>query len=510
MNKHFVYLLAILLALISLILFSYKVFFLQFPLQPFDEEDAWEIEVRTSFTVTKTPTQVSLYIPRSGKIYSVIDEQFISNGFKVNIKEQGDNRQAIWLIKKSSGNQFLYYRTTIRNTLKNKRFIKQKAPKAITPNFEGVKFTAAKALLTELKKLSSKKNELIKHIITYLNNKLTNDNVAILLKKKSSVKDRLSVAVNLLAMNNLPARIANGYQLEHLVRKAKLRHWLEVYDQGSWQKYDPVSGESYIELKTIPWWYGQEKLVSVTGGKQVNNKISISLNKEPALLGAIWREQQENPVLHKLSLFGLPLETQSVYQALLTIPIGVFLLLIIKNIIGIKTLGTFTPVLIALAFREIPLVLGLFLFSLIVGLGLIIRFYLEYLKLSRTPRLTAVLIIVVFLIGIISMTSFRFGIYQGLSVTLFPMVILAMVIEKMSIVWEKRGPIDALQKGLGSLMVATFVYLVMDMEIIKHHVLMFPELLLILLSATIVLGRYSGPHLLDWFNSSFLISNKNN
>jgi hypothetical protein len=55
------------------------------------------------------------------------------------------------------------------------------------------------------------------------------------------------------------------------------------------------------------------------------------------------------------------------------------------------------------------------------------------------PRLAAILVVVVCLMLGITVLSFRLGLEQGLSIALFPMVILAMTIERMSIVWEERG-----------------------------------------------------------------------
>ena len=59
------------------------------------------------------------------------------------------------------------------------------------------------------------------------------------------------------------------------------------------------------------------------------------------------------------SLLSLPLHTQRVYRMLLMVPVGAFLLVILRNIIGIITFGTFMPVLIALAFRETQLLWGI-------------------------------------------------------------------------------------------------------------------------------------------------------
>ena len=155
------------------------------------------------------------------------------------------------------------------------------------------------------------------------------------------------------------------------------------------------------------------------------------------------------------------------------------------------------PILIALAFRETQLLWGIILFSALIALGLAVRFYLEHLQLLLVPRLGAVLIVVVFMMGIVSILSHHLGIVPGLSVALFPMVIVTMTIERMSIVWDERGAVEALQQAFGSIAVAALTYLVMSLSIVDHIFFTFPELLLVLLAMTLLLGRYSGYRLLE-------------
>ena len=179
------------------------------------------------------------------------------------------------------------------------------------------------------------------------------------------------------------------------------------------------------------------------------------------------------------------------------IPIGALVIMILRNFVGVKTFGTFMPVLVALAFRETRLLWGLLLFAIIVSLGLLIRFYLEKLRLLLVPRLTCVLTVVVLLMAAISVLSHRLGLQPGLSIALFPMVIISMTIERMSIVWEERGASEAIQEGVGSLLVAAVAYLVMGILWLEHLIFVFPELLLLVIAAALIVGRYTGYRLLE-------------
>ena len=238
-------------------------------------------------------------------------------------------------------------------------------------------------------------------------------------------------------------------------------------------------------------------MVQLEGGDKLNITMSVSLKQEEAVLAAVEGGKIKSPLLLEYSLFSLPVQTQAVYRILLLVPVGAFLLVIFRNIVGIKTFGTFMPVLIALAFRETKLLWGVILFSTVIGLGLSIRLYLERLKLLVVPRLSSVLFVVVLLMALLSILTNKLGLERGLSIALFPMVILTMTIERMSIVWEERGAAEAFQQGIGSIVAAALAHFIMTIKYVEHLTFVFPELLLVLLAGTLLLGRYYGYRMLE-------------
>lgn len=502
MNKRHLYLLASVLAFAAAALFAYKLFVLEFPLSPRAKTEAWDVEVRVTFDAADRPVKVYLQLPRTWARYAVVDEQFISRGYGMNIRRSGTGRQAVWSVRKASGRQVLYYRATIRPAPKERdRAQPFKAPAVEPPGFEGAELIAAQALLEDVRAHSADVETMVSELINRLGaagiGADATGQTALLLGRQPTGSRPLEVAARVLAQAGIPARVVHGIRLETLARVATKVQWLDVYHGDAWHAYDANTGEPGIPDKYLRWWTGTGLLANITGGQKLHTQVSVSLNKEAALLSAQWREQMARPALFRFSLLGLPIETQAVYHVLLMVPLGVFFLVILRNVIGIKTFGTFMPVLIALAFRETQLVLGIVLFTALVGLGLGIRFYLERLKLLLVPRLAAVLIVVIILMVLISVITYSLGLHRGLSVALFPMVIMTMTIERMSIVWEERGPLEALQQGLGSLVAAVIAYLIMSVEAFQYLVFVFPELLFVLLAGTLLLGRYSGYRLLE-------------
>ncbi|NNF40708.1 MAG: hypothetical protein HKN64_04965, partial [Woeseiaceae bacterium] len=295
----------------------------------------------------------------------------------------------------------------------------------------------------------------------------------------------------------IPARMVRGFALAGRQRNASLDAWLEVHDGDEWLYFNPVTGEERLPDRFLVWWRGNERLIHVAGGSNVEVNFAIQENYLDAVAIAETQAARRGTSAVDFSLYSLPIQTQAVYSVLLMIPIGALVMVLMRNFVGIDAFGTFMPVLIALAFRETKLLWGVVLFTTLILLGLSIRFLLDRLRLLLVPRLSAVLIVVVILMLMISLMSHRLGLESGLSVALFPMVIIAMTIERMSVVWEERGPVDAIRAGFGSLIVAVMAYIAMGMPWLEHLVFTFPELLLVVLSLVLLTGRYTGYRLTE-------------
>jgi len=384
----------------------------------------------------------------------------------------------------------------------------KKVPEAKFQAFEEPLLTAVKGLLKDVHARSADTESLVAGILKEFNSISPSENIVVLLGKKPSLKSKAETAVRALAHAGIPARTVQGIQLELQRKESPILTWIEVFNNQRWQAFNVETGESHIPEDYFPWWRGDGPLTTVKGAEGIAAGLSVSRVQEPALIAAMTAGQIRKSAMIAFSPASLPLETQAVYRILFMIPVGAFLLVIFRNVIGVKTFGTFMPVLIALAFRETQLMWGIFLFVMILTFGLSIRLYLEHLKLLLVPRLAAILIVVVLLMALFSILSHKLGLERGLSIALFPMVILTMTIERMSIVWEERGPPEAMQQGLGSLAVAALAYLVMTYRYTEHLFFTFPELLLVLLAATLLMGRYSGYRLFELFRFKVLAGNR--
>lgn len=506
-NRH-LYLLAVFLSTLGLGLFLYKVFYIGFPMQPGEKSNAWEIEIKINFQATSRPAKVQLYVPRNLRNFSIINENFISRGYGTSINVSDGNRQVTWSIRRATGLQTLYYRAVIEKMAGKPRATTVRSSLMEPYPYEGADLEAATAILQEARQKSADTVSLALQLLEQIKQYETNDNVNLLLHGKPDLEGMLATMSNILSLEKIPARMAHGFKVAELYGKVNPVSWLEVYVDTEWIIIDPVTSQLGQVGDYLLFWQGSDRMVNLVGGGKLNVDINVNQLGLESLSAAALREQQISPLIWKYSPSSLPLDTQRVYGILLTVPVGVFILVLLRNFVGVKTFGTFMPILIALAFRETQLLAGLILFSLLVSTGLMIRFYLEKLKLLLVPRLAAVLIIVIMLMLLFSIISHQLGIESGLSVALFPMVIMTMTIERMSVVWEEMGAHTAIYQGLGSLAAATVAFLVMKNILVQHLVTVFPEILLLLLAITLLMGRYSGYRLLELWRFKSLLAGK--
>jgi hypothetical protein len=496
-NLHLKILIFVLVSL-GVAITAYQIFYLGIPVSEAETDNLWNIDAKIEFQASpKEPVKIKMYIPPLNKEYVSLNESFISNNYGVSINRDGGNRRATWSARRASGNQTLYYRLVL-----TKRFSDEKPP-VKGPIFresiavEGPEKLAAEALLAPIRQHSADVETFITETIKRVNS--TDDNAKTLLAGDASAEKKASVIELLLSIAHVPMERVHTVRLSSDAGSQSPELWLRSFNGKEWLYFNPDNGDMGLPSDRLIWWMGDGELLKAEGAKKA--KVSFSMNNSEINAIRLAKLTDENASTGFLdySLYSLPLSTQQAFQIILLIPIGVLVILVLRNLIGVQTLGTFTPVLISLAFRETQLGFGIVLFTIITTLGLSLRSYLEHLKLQMLPRLSVVLTFVVVLIAAISLFSHKLGLERGLSVALFPMVILTMTIERMSITWEERGGSHAIKVAIGTLIAASLAYLLMSVQELAYFIFTFPAVLMILVGFMLAMGRYRGYRLTELF-----------
>ena len=482
-----VWLIVLLLSLLGFGFTMYQIQVKNIPLNPTDTQEIWVIDTHITYEGRPgRPAKINLTLPEFDGPYRKINERFISNNYGMMQHEEDGHRKVIWSIRRPEGKQSLYYRATVRRSNEDKVKIGETyTPKS--PFKHELEKLAAQALVAPIRDRSADIETFVSEMVKLLNQK-DNNNAQLLLRGNNNQENKALIASKLLTLVHIPAEIIHALPLiggSNVIPST----WIRSFNGKKWLYFNPANGTEGLPSNFLPWWTGDEPVALIKGGR--NTKVSFSVSKhEVNALDLVFIE--EETLYSKFSLYNLPVQTQHVYQILLTIPVGVLVILLLRTFVGITTFGTFTPVLISLAFRETQLLWGIILFTVVTGIGLLLRTYLENLRLLLLPRLGVVLSCVVLIMLGITLISHPLGLERGLSVALFPMVILTMTIERMAILWEERGAAEASIASIGSLFAASLAYLSMLNTHIVYLMFTFPGLVLVLMGIMMALGRYSG------------------
>jgi hypothetical protein len=498
-QRHPVSCAALLLLLLALGVATWRYTRFRVPLRPGEQAEVWFVEARIDFEAEGVPVTVSLDLPDAPPGFRIAMEQSASPGYGFAVVEEQGERRGEWTIRTARGPQTLYYKVQIIPETQGREAAVAPPAVAAPVYRDEAEATAAAQLLAAAQATSSGPASLARELLRLLAAAEPGQNAALLLTSRSPAAG-LDL---LLRQAGVPTRLSLGLNLEDGRRRQELIPIIEVFTGQRWQVFDLAGGRQGLPEHLLLWHRGSRSLLDVTGGRDSRVGFSMLRQAVPAL--ALARQQMGVAGLAQFDIHHLPVEEQGMLKLLLLLPVGVLVVVFMRLLVGLRTAGTFMPVLLAVAFLQSALLPGLASFVAIVALGLVLRGCLERFNLLLVARIAALVIAVIFLICLLSVVGYRLGLNTGMTLTFFPMVIIAWTIERMSVLWEEEGAREVLSQGGGSLLVALIAYGLMSCALVRHLSFNYPELNLVPLALILLLGQYTGYRLLELRRFRFFV-----
>jgi len=473
---------------------AYKSQVLGVPFWEGERVDEWLVEAKVSFLATGKEVKAALSLP-SDAVGRNAGQESGSLGYHYDVQEEAGELTAIWSSREREEGQALYYRIRFKQGLVSggepKPAIgKPDAPEV--PKLPGSLGAAAQSIVTRAKDVSADPDSLFVALFKQINDGASSQEYLLVKRhyeKEAVANPNLAMGIDLLGMAGVPARMAYGVLLSEENSGQVPLPLLEYYDGAFWKVRNPLEPSKVPDGREMFVWHrGGGPLLEVNGGE--NSKVTFTVVKDNIPLATL-SDLSDSPLLVS-TILALPASERAVFRYIVLIPLGAFVVVLMRNIIGIPTLGTFMPVLLALALLEIKPVQGILMFTILVGSGLWFRFLLSRMNLLVVPRVAACVVIVTLLMMLMGVISYQLGMSVGIKITLFPMIIIAWTLERMSLIWEEEGKRSAIVQVAGSVFVAVAAYYFMKVSQIQYWAFYFPEMLLVLLAGILLIGRYTG------------------
>jgi hypothetical protein len=478
---------------------AYKSLALGVPFWRGEQVQDWQIEARVSFLATGESAKARLSLPATA-VENLSGQESGSLGYHYNIETNLGEYTAVWSAENREDSQALYYRLRLpESTRSGGEPLPDTAVEPGNPGHSGALGDAATRIVNSARSLTSDPDSLFVAIFEQIRSGDPTQEFTLVknhYQKEFRNNAPIQMGIDLLEMAGVPARMAYGVRLEEDGGSRAPLPLVEFFDGSYWKVRDPAEPGAVLDGRNIFVWHrGGGPLLDVTGGE--GSRVVFTVSKERIPLASL-TDLRDSPFLVS-TILGLPLSERAVFRYVVLIPLGAFVVVLMRNLVGVPTLGTFMPVLLALALLEIPLLRGLVMFSVLIAAGLWFRFLLSRLNLLVVPRVAACVVIVTLLMMMMSVLSYRLGMTGGVQITLFPMIIIAWTIERMSLIWEEEGKHSALTQVGGSILVSVLAFLFMKIGQIQYWAFYFPELLLVLLAGILIIGRYTGYRLSELF-----------
>ena len=350
-------------------------------------------------------------------------------------------------------------------------------------------------VINQLKQEQITKTEMLERIFDYCSEKIahgsqeaSSDAVSTLQEGAGNSLGCARTMIALCRVAKIPARLVVGFILEDSP-EARTHYWVEVFFKKSWLAYDPENGYS-AELPATFLCVRRDCTEVLKTSDAVSYQARYSIRRllsSPPLAAS-----EDKRPWGIADLTRLPASMQGIIALILLLPIGALITAVFRNIIGVRTFGTFTPSLIALSFVQADWRTGTAVFFAVLSIGIFVRFLVNKLKLLMVARLSIILTLVVLCMTMAVSTLDYFGLTPSASAVLLPMVILTMMVERFIITSEEDGYPEAFRILAGTLAVATCCFFILRVEEIGRLVLTFPEVQLLNVAVLLLIGRYSG------------------
>lgn len=192
---------------------------------------------------------------------------------------------------------------------------------------------------------------------------------------------------------------------------------------------------------------------------------------------------------------GLPSQTVIL---LLVLPVIATILAFLKQVVGITTFGLYTPSIIALSFLALGWQNGVFFLTFIVITGYATRALMRRWRLLYIPKVAIVLTVVSLTLLLLMAGSAYLG-RTFTRETIFILLIMSTLTESFLSLKTEQGWYSAIMGIAETVGAALLCVLLVQWSMFQTLILAYPELILLTIPFNILLGRWTGLRLMEYF-----------
>ncbi len=491
-----------LLFAIAIGMLAYRHFVLKAEFLPVITNDTWKLEVTVDAEELASNKVIKLNIPSTLSKARIIQEGYSQTVQGMTVYESNGIRTLVWSnrgVENSIPEKAFNYSVVLQQGTSGIEIPSNLSQLSVdlVADFPDYQPELLTKYIREIKQ--AKKNVALELGECFAKSKCLESNTGI--TKSISIRKKAILLVNVLRQNNFKAAIARGFYPEKPTKDTNFIYWVRAEKEQ--KTYNVFLDSEISNGQQVLFWDFLDEL------NQISNPVNMHYSMLPDENYNFLKPQKE--VLHSkffdlISLHDLPASVQVVYRVMLLIPLGALIVAFTRIIIGVSAFGTFMSVLVALSFNQVGLKVGLSLLLIMIVAGLIFRGLMSKMRLLSVARISCTLIFVIMSIAVISKISWNFNLVEGFSATLFPIIVISMIIERMSIMIEEAGIKPTIKNLINTIIMSSIIHLIMTTKIVQYWSFSFWEMHIVIMGLLMLIGRYNGYRLSELFRFRNLVN----
>ncbi len=201
-----------------------------------------------------------------------------------------------------------------------------------------------------------------------------------------------------------------------------------------------------------------------------------------------------------LSFEGLSPDLRVRTEHLLFAPVGALLVVFARLTLGIRVLGPFRSVLLALAFPVTGPWVGLSMFAVVIAVVVGLRPVLRRMRLPYFGRSTAKLAAVAGVLVAVMLVGVGLGIASLERVAYFPIVVLTLAGDAFSTALRREGAVSAVWRAAATAGVALVITAIASVQTLQDCLVRSPELVLVALGLIVLVCKLLALRLFQGLN----------
>ncbi len=191
---------------------------------------------------------------------------------------------------------------------------------------------------------------------------------------------------------------------------------------------------------------------------------------------------------------------------ILLLPMLATIIAFIRHVIGLPSIGMLVPVALSITLLSTGITAGMIMLATIIFASTVARILLKKVRIMQLPKMALSMFIVAVFLFLTLSVSAGVGILVVKQLSIFPVLLLILLSEQIISVQLERSAQEMIIISMVTFAIGILGFLLLSSIHLRNAILLYPELIFLLVPIDIIIGRYFGLRLMEYFRFASTMS----